>query len=357
MEASDDAFWDQFWGDTSTTVQDIFALVPAAEIRAVREESPSNLATLCYKVRWEVQVWSWNVWLCVCSSPSRDSRAPIKVPSTWLCVGSVPGGGEVGPGCRLRLSLTEGASHGPELHPSAHSNSALHLWRRRLERVLLVHGAWCWKSWGKEPMQTKVRGGNQWFYSQRHHRRQQWTSSELKSQIYGLYSTTPPVFFRWRSNSELNGERLLDRDYFELRFLFRAETDVDDDVVSVDHGSLVTWCRRPRSKHWPYCVCVCVCVKGQIRFRWMKAWDWSSTNKLSVCSLIPDQQKPQTSHQLLHDEQHFDSFTNVWTLRCRRLWSVLILHWLHTLRLPPKSKWYLIPRLTVSQWVNINVII
>lgn len=50
VEASDDAFWDQFWADPSTTVQDIFALVPAAEIRAVREESPSNLATLCYKV-------------------------------------------------------------------------------------------------------------------------------------------------------------------------------------------------------------------------------------------------------------------------------------------------------------------
>lgn len=50
MEATDDAFWDQFWADTSTTVQDVFALVPAAEIRAVREESPSNLATLCYKV-------------------------------------------------------------------------------------------------------------------------------------------------------------------------------------------------------------------------------------------------------------------------------------------------------------------
>lgn len=50
MEASDDAFWDQFWSDAATTVQDIFALVPAAEIRAVREESPSNLATLCYKV-------------------------------------------------------------------------------------------------------------------------------------------------------------------------------------------------------------------------------------------------------------------------------------------------------------------
>ncbi|KAF6732480.1 Protein HID1 [Oryzias melastigma] len=49
VEATDDAFWDQFWADASTTVQDVFALVPAAEIRAVREESPSNLATLCYK--------------------------------------------------------------------------------------------------------------------------------------------------------------------------------------------------------------------------------------------------------------------------------------------------------------------
>ncbi|CAJ1081467.1 protein HID1-like [Xyrichtys novacula] len=49
VEATDDAFWDQFWADTSTNVQDVFALVPAAEIRAVREESPSNLATLCYK--------------------------------------------------------------------------------------------------------------------------------------------------------------------------------------------------------------------------------------------------------------------------------------------------------------------
>uniref|UniRef100_A0A8C1FEF4 HID1 domain containing n=2 Tax=Cyprinus carpio TaxID=7962 RepID=A0A8C1FEF4_CYPCA len=49
VEATDDAFWDQFWADTATTVQDVFALLPAAEIRAVREESPSNLATLCYK--------------------------------------------------------------------------------------------------------------------------------------------------------------------------------------------------------------------------------------------------------------------------------------------------------------------
>lgn len=50
VEATDDAFWDQFWADTATSVQDVFALVPAAEIRALREESPSNLATMCYKV-------------------------------------------------------------------------------------------------------------------------------------------------------------------------------------------------------------------------------------------------------------------------------------------------------------------
>lgn len=61
VEATDDAFWDQFWADTATSVQDVFALVPAAEIRAVREESPSNLATLCYKVRL---VLSSSVVLC-----------------------------------------------------------------------------------------------------------------------------------------------------------------------------------------------------------------------------------------------------------------------------------------------------
>ncbi|XP_041473383.1 protein HID1-like [Lytechinus variegatus] len=49
VEAGDDAFWDQFWADSVTSVTDVFALIPAAEIRALREESPSNLATLCYK--------------------------------------------------------------------------------------------------------------------------------------------------------------------------------------------------------------------------------------------------------------------------------------------------------------------
>ncbi|GBP81078.1 Protein HID1 [Eumeta japonica] len=49
IDSSDDSFWDQFWSENVTNVQDVFALVPGAEIRALREESPTNLATLVYK--------------------------------------------------------------------------------------------------------------------------------------------------------------------------------------------------------------------------------------------------------------------------------------------------------------------
>ncbi|KRT78439.1 hypothetical protein AMK59_6593 [Oryctes borbonicus] len=49
IDANDDAFWEQFWSENVNNVQDIFTLVPAPEIRALREEAPSNLATLCYK--------------------------------------------------------------------------------------------------------------------------------------------------------------------------------------------------------------------------------------------------------------------------------------------------------------------
>ncbi|XP_049291159.1 protein HID1 [Anopheles funestus] len=49
IDASDDAFWEQFWCEHNTPVQDVFALVPANEIRKVRDVMPKNLATLCYK--------------------------------------------------------------------------------------------------------------------------------------------------------------------------------------------------------------------------------------------------------------------------------------------------------------------
>ncbi|XP_028136064.1 protein HID1 [Diabrotica virgifera virgifera] len=49
IDSSDDSFWEQFWSENVTNVQDIFTLVPATEIRQLREDAPSNLATLCYK--------------------------------------------------------------------------------------------------------------------------------------------------------------------------------------------------------------------------------------------------------------------------------------------------------------------
>lgn len=49
IDAGDDAFWEQFWSDHSTSCTDVFALVPANEIRTLRHDNPANLATLCYK--------------------------------------------------------------------------------------------------------------------------------------------------------------------------------------------------------------------------------------------------------------------------------------------------------------------
>lgn len=49
IDAGDDVFWEQFWIEHSTSVQDVFALIPSNEIRKVRDVMPANLATLCYK--------------------------------------------------------------------------------------------------------------------------------------------------------------------------------------------------------------------------------------------------------------------------------------------------------------------
>ncbi|XP_048575921.1 protein HID1 [Nematostella vectensis] len=48
-EPNDDAFWDQFWSESAATISDVFTLIPAAEIRNLRDENPSNLATLSCK--------------------------------------------------------------------------------------------------------------------------------------------------------------------------------------------------------------------------------------------------------------------------------------------------------------------
>ncbi|XP_011494893.1 PREDICTED: protein HID1 isoform X2 [Ceratosolen solmsi marchali] len=49
IDVSDDIFWDQFWSENVCNIQDIFTLIPASEIRILREDAPSNLATFCYK--------------------------------------------------------------------------------------------------------------------------------------------------------------------------------------------------------------------------------------------------------------------------------------------------------------------
>ena len=50
MDDNDEQFWSQFWSGSITSIQDIYTLIPAFEIRALREETPSNLAALCCKI-------------------------------------------------------------------------------------------------------------------------------------------------------------------------------------------------------------------------------------------------------------------------------------------------------------------
>ena len=51
VEASDVAVWDQLCQESLSSIDDVFSLLSAEEIRALREDSPANLSTLCYKVR------------------------------------------------------------------------------------------------------------------------------------------------------------------------------------------------------------------------------------------------------------------------------------------------------------------
>ena len=50
IDPSDEYFWSQFWSENISNIQDIYTLIPSSEIRALREEAPSNLASLCFKL-------------------------------------------------------------------------------------------------------------------------------------------------------------------------------------------------------------------------------------------------------------------------------------------------------------------
>ena len=49
IDAENETFWDQFWTENVLNIQDVFTLIPASEIRSLRDEAPNNLATLLNK--------------------------------------------------------------------------------------------------------------------------------------------------------------------------------------------------------------------------------------------------------------------------------------------------------------------
>ncbi|KAE9413468.1 hypothetical protein Angca_002780, partial [Angiostrongylus cantonensis] len=52
----DEAFWEQLWcQDSGQGVSDIFAMIPAEDVRKLREDYPKNLASLLYKTLEKIQ--------------------------------------------------------------------------------------------------------------------------------------------------------------------------------------------------------------------------------------------------------------------------------------------------------------
>ncbi|VDD92332.1 unnamed protein product [Enterobius vermicularis] len=49
LKGEEDAFWDELCAANISSAVDVFSLVPAEDVRALRDNSPNNLAALCYK--------------------------------------------------------------------------------------------------------------------------------------------------------------------------------------------------------------------------------------------------------------------------------------------------------------------
>jgi hypothetical protein len=63
IDPSDEFFWSQFWSESISNIQDIYTLIPSSEIRALREEAPSNLASLCFKLVEKIKECSENSFI------------------------------------------------------------------------------------------------------------------------------------------------------------------------------------------------------------------------------------------------------------------------------------------------------
>ncbi|KHN83150.1 Protein HID1 [Toxocara canis] len=48
-KGEEDAFWEELWASNVSSAADVFALVPAEDVRSLRDNTPNNLASLCYK--------------------------------------------------------------------------------------------------------------------------------------------------------------------------------------------------------------------------------------------------------------------------------------------------------------------
>ena len=52
IDAADNELWEQLlWSDAVASSSDLFTLIEASSIRTMRENCPSNLATICFKVQ------------------------------------------------------------------------------------------------------------------------------------------------------------------------------------------------------------------------------------------------------------------------------------------------------------------
>ncbi|KAK3756010.1 hypothetical protein QZH41_013196 [Actinostola sp. cb2023] len=79
VDANDDPFWDQFWSESAATISDVFTLIPASEIRSLRDENPTNLATLCCKVGLPA-AWKIKMALCIFVVDSFTSTSDMPFP-------------------------------------------------------------------------------------------------------------------------------------------------------------------------------------------------------------------------------------------------------------------------------------
>ncbi|EJD75810.1 HID-1 protein, variant [Loa loa] len=68
-KVEEDAFWEELWASNINSAADVFALITADDVRSLRDNSPNNLAALCYKTVGRITT--------ACNSPSSMSSTKV----------------------------------------------------------------------------------------------------------------------------------------------------------------------------------------------------------------------------------------------------------------------------------------